>query len=204
MNRVEFLSKHVFFTSRQYALATDIAIETASRQLHALSQEGAIQQVTRGIWCQTHHPFYSPHGAVPYLLDQEQGYVSFLTALHRHGVISQIPRSIQIATTGRGRRLSSPIGEFELFQMQPSLMREGIEVHSGKLFYTIASPEKALFDTLYLSTRKGRRFLRLPELELDSIDKKKFKLLLSRAHTSIQRLVTPKAQRLLGANLASR
>ena len=32
--------------------------------------------------------------------------------------------------------------------------------------FLLASPEKALLDTYYLATRKGRRFVRLPELDL--------------------------------------
>ena len=47
------------------------------------------------------HPYFHPLSCVPYLLGKEQGYVSFLTALHLHCVISQIPKTIQIATTGR-------------------------------------------------------------------------------------------------------
>jgi len=46
-----------------------------------------------------------------YLVGNEQGYVSFLTAMHLHGLISQIPRAYQGATTGRGRILESPIGD---------------------------------------------------------------------------------------------
>lgn len=32
--------------------------------------------------------------------------------------------------------------------------------------FDIATPEKAVFDTLYFSARKGRRFAALPEVEL--------------------------------------
>lgn len=100
------------------------------------------------------------------ILGNEQGYVSFLTALHLHDVISQIPRAIQVATTGRGRRLETPIATFELFRLSPTLMGDGIEWSETTISYRLATAERALFDTLYLSTRKLLRFRSLPELEL--------------------------------------
>ena len=198
MSSTEFLSKNVFFTTRQYAVATKAPVETASRQLQRLAGEGAIENVTRGVWCQMHHPFYSRYEAVPYLLGNEHGYISFLTALHRHGVLSQIPRAIQVATTGRGRKLTSSIGEFEFFHIQPRWMREGVIVSEGKFAYNMASPEKALLDTLYLSTRKGRRFSRLPELDLEGINVRKVKDLMSHSPPGVAKLLAKRLQWLGG------
>jgi hypothetical protein len=99
-------------------------------------------------------------------LGKEQGYVSFLTALHLHGVISQIPKSIQIATTGRARSVNSPVGRYEFFQIKPELMTQGVGWSESQLPYLLASAEKALLDTLYLATRKNRRFAHLPELDV--------------------------------------
>lgn len=63
-------------------------------------ERGALTRLTRGVWANTSHPDFHPLVCVPKLLGREQGYVSFLTALHLRGVISQIPRTIQVATTG--------------------------------------------------------------------------------------------------------
>jgi hypothetical protein len=46
----------------------------------------------------------------------------------------------------------------------------------------MATAEKALLDCLYLSTRRGRRFAHLPELEPSALDGKKFSRLL-KAHS---------------------
>lgn len=174
MSEIEFLSSRVFFTTREYSFSTGKAIETSSRRLKRIAGEGGVVAVTKGIWCQPHHPYYTPYAAVPFLLGNEQGYVSFLSAMHRHGLLSQIPSSIQIATTGHGRKLRSPIGEFEFFHVNPALMREGVERFDGKIQYNIASAEKALFDAFYIATRRGKRFSRLPELELSEVDERKF------------------------------
>ena len=57
------------------------------------------------------------------------------------------------------------------------MMREGIKWSNSKSKYLIASPEKALLDTLYISTRKGKKFSSLPELDLENVNMKRLKSL---------------------------
>jgi hypothetical protein len=83
-----------------------------------------------------------------------------------HGLLSQISATIQIATTGHSRALRTPIGAFEFRQLKPTMFRQGIERRDAAIPYLLASAEKALLDTLHISTRKARRFARLPEVEL--------------------------------------
>jgi predicted transcriptional regulator of viral defense system len=156
----------VIFTTREFAYRAAVSISAAAKRLARLSQKEQLTKITKGVWANTAHPYFHPLSCVPYLLGKEQGYVSFLTALHIHGMISQIPKAIQIATTGRGRVLVSAVGRFEFFQIKPELMAQGSEWSESRLPYLIANAEKALVDTLYLSTRKNRRFARLPELDL--------------------------------------
>lgn len=156
----------VIFTTREYANHVGLSMSAAAKRLARLSKKKLLTRVTKGVWANTSHPYFHPLSCVPYLLGKEQGYVSFLTALHLHGVISQIPKTIQVATTGRARALDSPVGGFEFFQIKPELMKEGTDWSETHLPYLIATPEKSLLDTLYLSTRKNRRFARLPELDV--------------------------------------
>lgn len=195
MTLSEFLYNNVFFTTRDYSQAANMTLEASSRKLNNMENTRGLAKVTRGIWAQIHHPFFSPYGAVPFILGNEQGYVSFLTALHRHGLISQIPSTIQVATTGRGRVVRSPIGTFELFHLQPRFHHQGIELFGGKTPYSIATPEKALIDTLYLSKRKGRRFARLPEIDTSLLRKGKLRKLVSEAPSAVQNLLAPALQR---------
>jgi predicted transcriptional regulator of viral defense system len=170
----------VIFTTREFANQGGLSMSAATKRLTRLSKKDQLTRVTKGVWANTAHPYFHPLSCVPYLLGKEQGYVSFLTALHLHGVISQIPKTIQIATTGRGRVLDSPVASFEFFQIKPELMRQGADWSESQLPYLIASAEKALVDTLYLSTRKNRRFARLPELDLahSSFRRREFKRLM--------------------------
>lgn len=195
-----FLSQNVFFTSRELATYTNRPLETATRQLTRLMKKGVLVRITRGIWGQPNHPFYSLYGAVPYLLGNNHGYISFLTALHRAGIISQVPTSIQVATTGHSRRLKSAIGVFEFIQIQPNMFKSGIEYAKGKLTYQIATAEKALADTLYVSSRKGKRFDRLPELELENFDERIFNRLVKQQvkFQAIQEFIQKKWKTLKG------
>lgn len=187
----------IFFTTREYAIAAEVSVSAASKQLKRLESKGLIVHVVRGIWANSNHPYFNPTGCVPYLLGDEQGYVSFLTALHRHGVVSQIPHTLQVATTGHSRRLHTPIGDFEFFQLKPEMMTEGIEWSETRTPFLMATAEKALLDIFYIATRKNRRFSSLPELETDAtlFDNKRFNELLKRLVTSrqIENAITSRA-----------
>lgn len=160
-------SQLVVFTTRDFAQLADISVAAASKQLARLRRDNrSLVQLTRGIWANTAHPHFSPLACVPVLLGSEQGYVSFLTALHIHGAISQIPAAIQVATTGHTRKLRTSIGLFEFLQLKPEMFARGVEWSDSPRPFRIAALEKALLDTFYISTRKNRRFAKLPELHL--------------------------------------
>ena len=175
---IKYLHQEFIFTTNSYARSNNLELSAAAKQLSRLYKKHLIEKVTRGIWVNINHPYFSPLVAVPYLLGKEQGYISFLTALHSYGIISQIPSKIQIATTGHHRELKSPIGYFEFIHLVPRMMKEGIKWSDSKSNYLIASPEKALLDTLYISTRKGKRFSSLPELDIENLNMKQFKHLM--------------------------
>lgn len=167
----------VIFSTHEFAITKGISLSAASHQLKTAKKRGDIIRLTRGIWANQDHPYFNPLACVPWLLGKEQGYVSFLTALHRWGALSQIPPVIQVATTGHSRKLETPIGKFEFFQLKPQMMLQGIEWTHTQIPYRIATLEKALLDTLYVSNRKGRRFASLPELHLEFNSRKILHLL---------------------------
>lgn len=169
--------KFIIFTTRDYANYVNISMPAATKRLTRLEEKKLLTRVTRNIWANTSHPYFHPTSCVPYLLNKEQGYVSFLTALHFHGLISQIPKTIQVATTGHSRTLDSTIAHYEFIKIKPELMQTGTMWSETQLPYLLATAEKALIDVLYITTRKNRRFVRLPELTLNTsvFSKKKFK-----------------------------
>lgn len=162
------------FTTHAFAQEHSLSLSAASHRLSRLKAHGHINSLTKGVWYQPHHKKLSKFSAVPLLLNKEQGYISFLTALSLHDVIEQIPSQVTVATTGYPRTLETPLGTYEFIKLNPILMLSGYEWSQTFQPYLIASPEKALLDTFYISTRKGRRFYSLPEIDWPQINKKKF------------------------------
>jgi predicted transcriptional regulator of viral defense system len=167
----------IIFTTRDYAYYQNLSISAASKKLSRLKKDKLLTHVTKGVWANASHPYFHPASCVPYLLNNESGYVSFLTALHFHGLLSQIPKTIQVATTGHSRTLDSSVAYYEFIQIKPELMQKHLTWSETQLPYLLATSEKALLDVLYISTRKNRRFIRIPELSLtsDLFNKRTFK-----------------------------
>lgn len=154
------------FTTREVADAADVDLSNASRDLRRLEQEGMITKVRRGLWAVPAHPDFSPYAVVPHLFRSDAGgYVSLLSALNLHGMIDQLPRTVQVITTRQRPDLDTAVGTYEFHQIDSGLFG-GFGPYRRTGNFDIATPEKTLFDILYLSARKGRRFLYLPELEL--------------------------------------
>ncbi len=169
----------IIFSTRDYANHQKLSISAATKRLSRLKENKLLTHVTKGVWANTSHPYFHPASCVPYLLNNESGYVSFLTALHFYGLLSQIPKTIQVATTGHSRTLDSPVAYYEFIQIKPELMQQDLIWSETQLPYLLATAEKALLDVLYISTRKNRRFIRLPELTLtpDLLNKRAFEKL---------------------------
>ena len=151
------------FTTREIALLRNGALSATSHALSQLEKKSVIRRVKRGIWCMPSDPRFSPFSAVPFLLPGQRSYVSFLSALHLHGIIEQIPQIIYVATTGHGRIIRTSIGAYSFHQLSPEFFC-GFDWYGKQQNFLIAAPEKALVDSFYLSSRKSRRFSTLPEL----------------------------------------
>jgi predicted transcriptional regulator of viral defense system len=166
------------FTTREFSESEDVSMAVASRRLNELEKSGILEKLARGLWWQKSHGSVSRYSLVPKLLGKEHGYISFLTALNYHDVIEQIPGSVMVATTGYPRKVKTKLGIFEFLHVSPAMMTAGFDWQGSTNPFLIASPEKALLDTFYISTRKGRRFSRLPELDTSLIRQRKFASLL--------------------------
>lgn len=144
-----------------------------SRALGELDKRRLLTRVSRGLWANTQHPRFSAMRLIPYLVDpqpssdltQVSGYVSVISALAFHGMISQIPASVHVAVLRRRRPLRTPVGDFQFHQLSATLF-DGFQPGDDYGYFHVATPTKALFDTLYFSVRKGARWRHLPELEV--------------------------------------
>jgi len=77
-------------------------------------------------------------------------------------MMNQVPREIYVVSLDRAKHVKTPMGNYVIQHLRPELF-EGYETRNG---VTMATPEKSVFDTVYLLAARGRRYVRLPELEI--------------------------------------
>lgn len=133
---------------------------TAGRRLRGLEEAGLVRRLRRGLWALD--PDLAPFAVAPYLTAPFPAYVSFWSALSRHGMIEQIPRQVSIASLDRAKRIATSVGSYEIHHLAPELF--GGYGGSGESGY-LATPEKALFDAVYVRAAAGSRAF-FPELSL--------------------------------------
>ncbi len=162
----ELLPHSPVFSTAGVARLAGITLSNASRDLAKLAKDGMVTRIRRGLWAVSSHPDFSRFAAVPHLFTERAGaYVSLLSALNLHGMIDQIPRVVHVVTRAQRPNLHTTIASYEFYRIQEDLFG-GFQPYRRTGNFDIATPEKAVFDTLYFSARKGRRFAFLPEVEL--------------------------------------
>ena len=143
-----------------------MTLANVSRDLRNLQAHGVVTRLRRGLWAVPTHPDFSPYAVVPHLFGEpESGYVSLLSALNLHGMIEQIPNVVHVVTISQRPILRTAIATYAFFRIEKALFG-GFKPYRRTGNFEIATAEKALFDALYFSARKGRRFAFLPEVEL--------------------------------------
>ncbi len=159
------------FTTREIATIRGSSVSSNTQCLNRLEKQGIVMKIVQGVWGVTGDKRFSPFLVVPYLNPAHRSYVSFLSALHIYGIISQIPQVMTIASTAHSKRIRTPVGTYQTHQISPDFF-DGFDWNSSG-DYLIASPEKALVDCLYLASRKGKQYAHFPELDFGELNRKK-------------------------------
>lgn len=153
------------FTTRQIAALRGSTLSATSQALAGMEKRGLVKKVTRGVWCIPDDPRFSRYSLVPLLAGGHRAYVSLISALHLHGLIEQIPEIVHAVTTGHTRVRNTSVGSYSYHRIHPRFFA-GFDWYGNRQDFLVATPEKALVDTLYLSSRKGKRFRFFPEINL--------------------------------------
>lgn len=139
---------------------------TAYKLLQRMEHAHIIKRITSG-WYQLHdapiHDFEIAN------ILHSPSYISLESALARYSIIAQFPFTITSITPAR----SKTVGEnktYEYIHIAPHLYYGFIKENN----YLIATPEKALFDSLYLMS-KGLRKLPLDEMDMSATKTKTFR-----------------------------
>jgi predicted transcriptional regulator of viral defense system len=169
--RILRMGSNVFRTA-DAAAYLGVSNSTASRLLARLATAGHLLRLRHGVWAVPGR--LDPLALASHLTAPFPSYVSLQSALYYHGVISQIPNIIYAVSVGRTRLFRTPLGTVSIHHLQPDFFF-GFEVLEAA-GVSMASPEKALVDYLYLRPARSNLFRALPEVELPS----KFNIKLAR------------------------
>jgi len=158
--RIEALGQSVFQT-KDVAAAVGVTRTNANKIATRLAASGFLIRLARGRWMlsRNRNKLLVPEElTAPY-----PAYISLQTALYYHGIVSQIPSVTYAASLAKTRRYETPVGTFSIHHIAPDFFF-GFERDRANV--SIAVPEKALLDVLYLSQTKTRLFVTLPEVDL--------------------------------------
>ena len=151
------------FTTHEVIAVSGRSPSTVVQTLNRLARQGLLIKLYRGVWAEPGVKALSPFEIIPYLFPRQRVYVSFITALHLHGIVEQIPQVITLASTAHTATLRTTAGIFSVHQIAPAFF-DGFDWYKVEGSFLIAEPEKALIDSLYLSSRRKKQFGHFPEL----------------------------------------
>lgn len=148
-------------TTGEAAAALRVSTSAASRSLRRLAQAGMAERIRYGLWRLTSEPV-DPRRLASAITRPYPAYVSFESALSAHGMLDQLPRDISLASLDRAKKVRTSLGTYAVHHLPPELFG-GFTDADG---IPLATPEKALFDYLYVSHASANQRRRLPEIEL--------------------------------------
>lgn len=152
------------FTTHELTALSGKSPSTVIQSLNYLVRQGLIVKIYRGVWADSGPRALSPFEVIPHLFPHQRVYVSFISALHLYGIVEQIPQVITLASTAHTNTLRTQAGVFSVHQIAPAFF-DGFDWYQREGNFLIAEPEKALIDSLYLSSRKKKQFGSFPELD---------------------------------------
>jgi predicted transcriptional regulator of viral defense system len=162
LHSLQSLERPVIETGEAVSLL-GITSANAGMLLRRLESAGHISWLGRGLWLLDKN--VDPAVVVPYLTRPFPSYVSLSSALSRHGMIEQIPKQVFAVSADRhARTIETPFAVYSIHHIVPEVFG-GYAGDDQTGFF--ATPEKALFDSIYLPSAQ-RTSAHLPELELPS------------------------------------
>ena len=101
------------------AAALGLTTAAASQTLTRLARVGFVRSVRHGTWWleEALDPLRLPE----YLTAPLPAYVSLQTALHRHGLIEQIPEVVYAVSLAKTQKVKTKVGTFSIHHMAPEV-----------------------------------------------------------------------------------
>jgi predicted transcriptional regulator of viral defense system len=149
-----------FFTTREASAMLGLSLSYTTELLQGLTRDGLIRRIEQGHWAID--PKATPLAYASWVAMPLPSYVSLYTALFHYGIIQQIPRTIYVISLAKTEVVQTDLGEYSVHQIAPALFRGYVDRNGIR----IATMEKAVFDTLYLSRASSGKFTELTEIDL--------------------------------------
>lgn len=143
--------------------------KTLYELLRRLEKSEVIERITKGKY---YFPFRECNELELANFLVNPSYVSLESALSFYGILSQFPYTITAVTPLKTKKIIYKGKEYEFSHIESKYFFGFVK----KDKFLIATPEKALLDELYFMAKKLRK-VHFEDLDLKSIDKKKFKVL---------------------------
>lgn len=146
----------------EVAALLKVSLPAASMLLAGLATTGLMTRLRTGLWA-IDRARTNRYALAETVTAPMPSYVSLQTALYLHGMIEQVPSVVYVVSLARTRVIRTSIATYSVHHLAPELFDGFKALDDGT---KLATPEKALFDVVYLSGGRSRLFARLPELEL--------------------------------------
>jgi hypothetical protein len=124
--------------------------------LGRLTTKGVVKPLARGLWALGRD--LDPKVLSRYVAAPSPSYVSLLSALRFHGMISQIPRSTYVMTLGRPQEVETSMGDFSLHTMAPEVFGGFVATPEGPLRRVLPVRYEAAHLLVAAGGRAARRF----------------------------------------------
>ncbi|MEW6087114.1 MAG: hypothetical protein AB1498_02270 [bacterium] len=120
---IKKIDRPVFLTREIYFFCGG-TLSNTTQALNHLEKKGLIIKIKKGLWgLDIGNEKLSPYMAIPFLLPSQRVYVSFISALHLHGIIEQIPQSITLASLAHTKTMHTKLGTYYFHRISPSFFK---------------------------------------------------------------------------------
>lgn len=131
--------------------------EDVRGKISSLSKNGFIKPIKQGVYLINNELGLRPYSKeILANIIYGPSYISLATALSNYGFIPERVTTTTSICFGRGKKFSTPVGQFEYHHIKSSLYSMGVQLKEISIgtFCLYATPEKALLDFIHINESK--------------------------------------------------
>lgn len=126
--------------------------QTIKQNLKSWVKKESLERIIKGIYKLKETEIKEEFLLASYF--NENSYISLESALSFYGMIPEYPYSITSVTTKKTKKFTTNYGIFSYRKIKPDLFFGFKLITGNNYLYRLATPEKALFDFIYLNQRE--------------------------------------------------